>query len=193
MFLRNAWYVAAWADEVVADRPFGRTLLDEPVVLFREAGGAPVALEDRCCHRHYPLSRGRMVDGALECGYHGLTFDGTGKCIRIPAQTAIPESACVRRYPVVERNKWIWIWMGDPALADPAQICDFRWLDHPQWGAKGAVFHVQVELRTRDREPARSHPPRLRAPLDHRQHGHGRAGRRARAARRRQRDRVRAG
>jgi vanillate O-demethylase monooxygenase subunit len=143
MFLRNAWYVAAWSDEVAADRPFGRTLLDEPVVLFREASGAAVALEDRCCHRHYPLSRGRIVEGALECGYHGLTFDGTGKCIRIPAQAAIPESACVRRYPVVERNKWIWIWMGDPALADPAQICDFHWIDHPQWGAKGAVFHVQ--------------------------------------------------
>jgi vanillate O-demethylase monooxygenase subunit len=84
-----------------------------------------------------------MVEGALECGYHGLTFDGTGKCIRVPGQAAIPEGACVKRYPVVERHKWIWIWMGDPALADPAAICDFRWIEHPQWGAKGAVFHVK--------------------------------------------------
>jgi len=144
MFLRNAWYVAAWDHEVTADRPFGRVLLDEPVVLFRDADGQPVALEDRCCHRHYPLSRGRVVEGALECGYHGLTFDGTGRCIRVPGQAQIPPEARVRRYPVVERHRWLWIWMGDPALADPAAICDFRWIDHPQWGAKGAVFHVKA-------------------------------------------------
>jgi vanillate O-demethylase monooxygenase subunit len=144
MFLRNAWYVAAWDHEVTGERPFGRTLLGEPVVLFRDAAGQAVALEDRCCHRHYPLSKGRMVEGALECGYHGLTFDARGQCIRIPAQANIPAGACVRHYPVVERNKWIWIWMGDPALADPAAVCDFRWIDHPQWGAKGTVFHVKA-------------------------------------------------
>jgi vanillate O-demethylase monooxygenase subunit len=143
MFLRNAWYVAAWDHEVSAERPFGRLLLNEPVVLFRDAAGKVVALEDRCCHRHYPLSKGRMVEGALECGYHGLTFDSVGKCIRVPAQAQVPDGARVRTYPVVERNHWIWIWMGDPALADPAKICDFRWMDHPKWGAKGALFHVK--------------------------------------------------
>lgn len=144
MFLRNAWYVAASDHEVTADRPFGRVLLNEPVVFFRDAAGNVVALADRCCHRHYPLSGGRIVAAGLECGYHGLTFDSTGRCVRVPAQATVPDGACVRSYPVVERHKWIWIWMGDPALADPATICDFRWIDHPAWGAKGALFHVKA-------------------------------------------------
>jgi vanillate O-demethylase monooxygenase subunit len=143
VFLRNAWYVAAWDREVTADAPFGRTLLGEPVVIFRDAAGKAVVLEDRCCHRHYPLSKGRVVGGALECGYHGLTFDGTGKCVRVPGQAHVPDAARVRRYPAVERNKWIWVWMGDPAAADPAQICDFHWIDDPHWGAQGDVFHVK--------------------------------------------------
>lgn len=144
MFLRNAWYVAARDEEVNAGRPLGRLLLNDPVVLFRDASGRAVALQDRCCHRHYPLSKGRIVEAGLECGYHGLTFDATGRCVRVPAQAAIPEGACVRSYPVVERHHWIWIWMGDPALADPNAICDFRWLDHPEWGAQGERLHVKA-------------------------------------------------
>ena len=143
MFLKNAWYVAAWDHEVTADKPFGRVLLNEPVVMYRDTRGQLVALEDRCCHRHYPLNRGVIVGDRIECLYHGLQYDRTGKCVRIPAQEAIPATACVKSYPVVERNHWVWIWMGDPALADPAKIVDFKWLDHPLWRAKGTTFHVK--------------------------------------------------
>ena len=117
---RNSWYVAAWDHEVQRLKLVRRILLGEPVVLYRKSDGAPVALEDRCCHRHAPLSHGRLRGDRLECGYHGLQFDPSGACVHIPAQDSIPASARVRSYPVVERYHWIWIWMGDPALADTA-------------------------------------------------------------------------
>ena len=143
MFLRNAWYVGAWDHEVSRDKPFNRILLNDPVVFYRKSDGTVVALEDRCCHRHFPLHRGCVVDDHLECGYHGLQFDGSGACVRIPGQVAVPPGVRVRSYPVVERYRWIWVWMGDPALADPARIPDFHWMDDPAWRAKGSVFHVK--------------------------------------------------
>ena len=142
MFLRNAWYVAAWDHEVTAEKPFGRILLNEPVVLYRKRDGGVVALEDRCCHRHFPLHRGCLVEDRLECGYHGLQYDETGQCVRIPGQSVVPDGVRVRSYPAVERHRWIWVWMGDPALADPALITDFHWMQDPAWRAKGTVFHV---------------------------------------------------
>lgn len=142
MFLKNAWYVAAW-DREIGRAPFARTILNEPIVLFRKADGTPVALEDRCCHRRLPLSMGRVVGDTLQCHYHGLRFDGTGACVRIPAQDLIPPQARVRAYPVAERYRWIWVWMGEPARADPDLIPDYHWLDDPAWGAKGDVFHVK--------------------------------------------------
>ncbi len=143
MFLRNYWYVAA-SDSEVGRKPFGRMILGEPIVFFRTGEGIPVALEDRCAHRHLPLSMGKLVDDTLQCHYHGLRFAADGRCVRIPGQDHIPRSAKVKTYPVIERYHWIWIWMGDPALADPAAITDFHWLDDPKWGAKTSYLHVEA-------------------------------------------------
>jgi len=143
MFIRNAWYVAAWDHEVHRMRTLRRVLLGEPVVLYRGVDGKPVALEDRCPHRHAPLSMGRVRGKSLECRYHGLVFGPDGQCTRIPTQDNIPASARVRSYPVIERSHWIWIWPGDPALADPALIEDFHWMDDPGWRHKGELLHVE--------------------------------------------------
>jgi phenylpropionate dioxygenase-like ring-hydroxylating dioxygenase large terminal subunit len=132
MFPRNAWYVAAWAHEVGRE-PLARKILGEDVVLFRQADGTPVALEDQCCHRQLPLSLGKVDGDGLRCGYHGYRFDASGACVEIPGQEAIPANAGVRAFTVVERWKWVWIWPGDAALADPAKIPDLWWCDHPDW------------------------------------------------------------
>jgi vanillate O-demethylase monooxygenase subunit len=128
MFLRNAWYIAAWADEV-SDAPLGRRICDEPLVLFRDASGKAAALADRCCHRAAPLSFGTCVPEGIQCGYHGLVIAGDGACVRIPGQTRIPADARVRAYPLVEKNQFLWVSMGDAAKADPAQILDFPYHD----------------------------------------------------------------
>jgi phenylpropionate dioxygenase-like ring-hydroxylating dioxygenase large terminal subunit len=143
MFLRNFWYVAAYGPEVTRN-PLGRVILGEPIVFFRKEDGTSVALEDRCAHRHLPLSMGRLVGDLLQCRYHGLCYDGTGQCVKIPGQNAIPPLARVKAYPVAERHRWLWVWMGEAAQADETLIPDFHWLDDPQWGAKGSYLHVKA-------------------------------------------------
>lgn len=142
MFVRNAWYVAAWDHEVTRSLK-RRIILDEPVLLFRKDDGTAVALEDRCCHRQAPLSMGKLVGNVVHCPYHGLQFDPTGKCVKVPSQEKIPPNARVKAYPVVERYHWLWIWMGDPAKADPALIEDFHFLDDPAWRFGGNYLHVE--------------------------------------------------
>ncbi|MEI6643949.1 MAG: aromatic ring-hydroxylating dioxygenase subunit alpha [Novosphingobium sp.] len=129
-YLENAWYVAAWAEEIAPGQLVPLEILGTRVVLFRRADGTPAALEDACPHRKLPLSMGRLADDAVVCGYHGLTFNAVGTCIAAPTQAAIPPKACVRAFPLAERYGLVWIWMGDPARADPATLIDI-----PQWGA----------------------------------------------------------
>src|SRR5258708_6104800 len=115
-FARNHWYAAAWSSEI-GDKPLGRRLLGEPVVLFRQADRSVAALFDRCPHRLVPLSMGVCVEGRIRCAYHGMQFDGTGRCVHIPAQTIIPPKARCRSFPVIERYGLVWVWMGDSAAA----------------------------------------------------------------------------
>lgn len=145
MFLRNTWYVAAWSHEISAEALFARTITGIPVLFYRDDQGTLIALEDRCCHRGAPLSRGRREGNDVRCRYHGLRFDRDGRCREIPAQSQVPPKARVRAFPVQERAKWVWIWMGDPALADPAAIPPTPWLDDPAWRYEPGYMHYPVE------------------------------------------------
>jgi len=94
-----------------------------------QTDGVPVAILDRCPHRFAPLSRGRINGDFVECGYHGLQFNGAGVCVLNPhGNHVIPQAAKVRSFPLVERHDILWIWPGDPALADPAAIPDYGYL-----------------------------------------------------------------
>jgi len=146
MYLRNRWYVAAWAHELDGG-PLARTILDEPVVFFRDGGGGVAALEDACAHRYVPLSLGTVADGCIQCPYHGLVYDRTGQCVSVPGQSRVPPGGRVRSYPAVERWRWVWVWPGDPAQADPALIPDFHWNDDPAWVAVGGYFYVKGNWR----------------------------------------------
>lgn len=133
MFLKNAWYAAAW-DSEVKQALHATILLGEPVVLYRKADGTVVALEDACPHRKLPLSMGRLQGDLVECGYHGLTFDCSGACVKASCVPRVPQAAQVRSYPVEERYGLVWLWMGDPQLADPAKLLDIPEWDDPNWG-----------------------------------------------------------
>lgn len=122
MWVRNAWYVAAWKDELAPEAVIARTIINQPLVLYRTENRDVVAMEDRCCHRLAPLSKGRREGDDLRCMYHGLKFAPDGRCIEIPGQPTVPASARVRTYPARESGSWIWIWMGEAERADPTLI-----------------------------------------------------------------------
>ena len=143
MFPLDQWYVAAFAWEL-QDKPIARTLLNRPVVLFRSNGRA-AALEDRCSHRHTPLSLGSLESDGIRCGYHGLLFDPAGHCLEIPGQEQIPKQACVRAYPVEERNHIVWIWMGrTPGTQPTVPAPEHSWHDNPGYEFKGDVYHYKA-------------------------------------------------
>ena len=144
MFLKNAWYVAGWSKEY-GQKLVAQRLLNECVVLYRKQDGTPVALEDACPHRKLPLSKGSLKNDVIECGYHGLTFDGLGKCVAAPTQPEqIPEKARVRSYLVVDRYRLLWIWMGEPELADPNDIVHIENFDNPNWGCtEGGTMEME--------------------------------------------------
>lgn len=121
--------MAAWVQEVPQDGFLARTLLDRKWLIWREPGGGWAMIEDRCPHRFVPLSKGRFADGRIACGYHGLTFDGTGACVHNPFGGELPPSARVASLPVAEAHGGLWFWPGDAALADPATIPDFGFID----------------------------------------------------------------
>jgi phenylpropionate dioxygenase-like ring-hydroxylating dioxygenase large terminal subunit len=148
MFMRNAWYAAGFSDEF-GQALVARTYLCEAVVIYRTRDGVPVAFEDRCAHRRLPLSMGRLIDDRIECGYHGLVYDCTGMCVKIPGQSneSIPAGAKVRSYPVADRHCYLWIWMGDPALADPATIPDFGKLEQPGTARHRIRLHLQCHFQ----------------------------------------------
>jgi vanillate O-demethylase monooxygenase subunit len=153
-FLKNCWYAAAWCDEVGRDKPMGRQILGIPLVFFRDSRGAPAALLDRCPHRLLPLSMGTVSGDTLACGYHGMEFDCSGKCVKVPGQERIPPAARVPSYPVAEHLCMVWVWPGDPALADKDKLFDQlpQWAlaqgENPQWGLNcGPYTHVKCNYQ----------------------------------------------
>lgn len=121
----NCWYVAAISDEIVQDRLFGRRICDTAMVFYRDSSGSVAALRDACPHRFYPLSKGRLENGVLRCMYHGLEFGSDGKCVHIPVQDRISENARVQAFPTREMGGFVWVWPGDPLLADDAPLPGF--------------------------------------------------------------------
>jgi phenylpropionate dioxygenase-like ring-hydroxylating dioxygenase large terminal subunit len=146
MFLRNGWYAAIWSKDLT-NKPMARTFLNERVVLFRSTTGVAAALEDKCCHRAAPLSRGEINGEYLACGYHGLQFDANGQCVLVPGQKHVPPGAKVRSYPVHEKWNVIWIWMGDAEKADASKVPDLPWLNDAKWATTPGTIHVKTNYQ----------------------------------------------
>jgi phenylpropionate dioxygenase-like ring-hydroxylating dioxygenase large terminal subunit len=146
-WIRNCWYVIAWDHEIPqASSPdiFTRTVLGEPIVVYRLQSGALVAIEDRCCHRGAPLSKGRREGDCLRCSYHGLKFDALGKCIEAPGIEIVPEKARVKTFRIAQKNRWVFVWMGDVEKADEALLPDNFSCDHPDWHYKPGYIHYDT-------------------------------------------------
>lgn len=146
MFLRNSWYVVAWTKDL-DEKPVSIKALGEALVVFRTENGEVAVLEDRCPHRQLPLSRGTVSGNAIQCGYHGMMFDGSGTCVHVPSQSAIPPRARVRSYPAAERYGWVWAWMGDAAAADEDKIPDFSLMTREGYRTVGKTNHVRASYK----------------------------------------------
>lgn len=147
MYIRNCWYVAAWDHELLSDTLLSRTILEEPLLLYRLADGTPVVLADRCCHRHAPLSLGRREGDCVRCMYHGLKFEPSGRCVDVPGMSRVPSTLSVRSYPAVQRGRWVWVWMGDVDRADQALIPDDLALQHPDWPYRPGYLRTEADYR----------------------------------------------
>lgn len=141
-FLRNFWYICAWREELTRT-PLQRWILNEPIALFRSESGKAAAVADRCPHRGAPLTSGTVRGEGLQCGYHGLTFDAKGKCLKVPGRDQVPGAFMTRAYPLVEKWRFVFIWMGDPSKADELLIPDYHWSDDPKWTARGETLPVK--------------------------------------------------
>jgi phenylpropionate dioxygenase-like ring-hydroxylating dioxygenase large terminal subunit len=143
MFLRNAWYIAGFSGDLLPGKHIGRKFLNEAVVIFRTNDGKLGALEDRCSHRAMPLSEGQVDGAIIRCCYHGMEFNTTGTCTRIPGQDRIAPQHSIRSYLIVERDHIMWLWMGDPAVADPELILANPEHIDSKWTWRSYYFHVE--------------------------------------------------
>jgi phenylpropionate dioxygenase-like ring-hydroxylating dioxygenase large terminal subunit len=142
---QNCWYPVTFLADLPRGRPIGFALYDEPLVMYVDGDGKIVCLADRCAHRAARLSDGKIVDGRIECLYHGWQYDARGQCVHIPqlpSNLRIPPKACVRGYPVAVRQELVWIWAGDPARADESLIPATPKLDAPDL----TVVDFQMDL-----------------------------------------------
>ena len=146
-YVRNAWYVAGWSQDLGPEKLLAIRIMDQPIVIYRPGGGGLSALEDRCPHRLAPLSLGRCEGENLRCMYHGLLFDRDGTVIEIPGQELVPNHARVRSYPIVEKHSWLWVWMGDAATADPALIPPAVGFDDPDYVLGRGQLDYAAEAR----------------------------------------------
>lgn len=147
-FLYNAWYMIGWSDELVDGAMIARTVLNMPIVAFRGRDGDSLhAMEDRCPHRFAPLSRGKLSEDGLQCGYHGLTFDMSGRCVRNVFAKTAPSAARVRTFPIAERPSTIWVWTGDPGKADEKRIPDIGYHGDPAMRYVKGVTTVKSDYR----------------------------------------------
>ena len=136
--LHENWYVAALSSQVTARRPWSATIMDEPIVLFRDGRDRACALLDRCLHRNAPLSKGALFDGCIGCPYHGWTYDGDGRLVIVPSEGHTPEprsGMAVARFPTVEQDGLVWVYMGDPDRAGEKTPFRMPHAGEPGWSS----------------------------------------------------------
>lgn len=146
-WIRNAWYVAAW-DYEVDRQPLARTLLNVPVMLYRKLDGSVVAMRDSCPHRMLPLSMGIREGDSIRCKYHGLKLGPDGIAEEMPLKgETVNRRVCVEVFPIAERHRFVWIWLGDRDAADPALIPDLWPCSADSWAFEGGYYAIACDYR----------------------------------------------
>lgn len=140
----NIWYPVSFVEDVPKDTPMGFRLQGKPIVLFVDGDDQIVCLLDRCPHRAARLSDGRIVDGKIECLYHGWQFEAGGRCAHIPQlypEKVPPARACATAFPLRTANDLVWVWIGDP---DKAETTPLPELASAQPGLTQVTFQMDL-------------------------------------------------
>ena len=146
-WLRDAWYVAGW-DAEIDSAPLARTICGVPMVFYRTLDRSVVAMRDACPHRLLPLSMGIREGDSIRCKYHGLKIGRDGVAEEMPLKTdPVNTRICVETYVVHERHRFVWVWVGDKAKADPALIPDLWPCSAQGWVFDGGYYHVAADYR----------------------------------------------
>ncbi|MDZ4667668.1 MAG: aromatic ring-hydroxylating dioxygenase subunit alpha [bacterium] len=113
--LKNAWYAVALSSELPKSQLLSKSIMEYPLVLWRNNQGMVQVLSDRCMHRNAPLSKGKLAANCVVCPYHGWVFNGEGHCVEIPSEgpntDRIPKHK-IESFPCKEESGLIWVWMG---------------------------------------------------------------------------------
>lgn len=145
-FVLDAWYAIGWETDIGRSlRQF--TVCGVPLIAYRRSDRTIAVMADACWHRGLPLSMGKLVGDEVECAYHGLRFAPEGRCTFVPGQDVVPAAACVRVFPVVERHRLVWVWLGPAERADPALVPDLHWADDPAWSCEGNSLEIACDYR----------------------------------------------
>ena len=134
--IKNQWYVAEEAYAIPVNGRKRIRLCGLDFVLWRNDKGEAFCLSDVCIHRGASLGGGQVVEGSIECPYHGWRVGGDGVCTKVPSQPSdlgIAPRARVDSYPVIERYGWIWVFLGDAAQADRPPLPELEVWGDPKW------------------------------------------------------------
>lgn len=126
----NQWYAILESKELQT-KPLGIQRFNEKLILWRTKDSIH-CLFDRCCHRGVQLSKGILKEDHIQCPFHGLEFDGRGRCVLIPANgkdSDVPEAFMVKSYVAMEKGGFVWVFWGEPDLASQKEIPYFEQLD----------------------------------------------------------------
>jgi len=136
------WYPLAVAKDVKKGRTLGVSFAGDTIVLVRTESNRVYALEDRCAHRQMPLSCGVVTGELLKCCYHAWTYNDQGRCAvpYLPKGVAMPRG--VRAYPSREAYGFIFVFPGNPALAETVALPALPAVDSSAY--KTMRFHREV-------------------------------------------------
>ena len=135
--LKNFWYPATFSSQLLKDTPVAFELFGQPWVLFRTKSGEPACVRDTCAHRACPLSLGKVIDGNIQCAYHGWQYDERGQCVSMPSTISCPIVG-VSSMSCKETVGFVLVWPGEgqepavPSLAPPA----------------GFTIHAEIEVHS---------------------------------------------
>jgi nitrite reductase/ring-hydroxylating ferredoxin subunit len=130
----NGWYCLLASTDLVAGEVRSVIAVERELVAFREADGTPRVLDAHCPHLGAHLGGGTVIDGTLQCPYHGWRFAGDGQCVEVPYSDArIPSRACVPSYPTSEQDGFVFFWFHARAEAPTYGLPHVEEVGHPRW------------------------------------------------------------